>query len=175
MIYSVHLYLNFSRCLVLCRAWNKDHQVWRTLYLYFGDIRASTKFLISVGWVFCYQVRDFVCLPFAGYSDLFKKNIYLICGSRQKSKQFIKEKGKKSEKLLKTFSNKRKKTDWGNSYMRSVWFVLEEYLSSPLAALVSSKNCDIFLVTGSRCQVHFRSSHSIVKLLTFFCGKNFLA
>lgn len=65
MIYSAHLYSNFARCLVLRRAWNKDHQVWRTLHLYFGDPGASAKFLVSVGRVFCYQVRDFVCLIFS--------------------------------------------------------------------------------------------------------------
>lgn len=53
---------------MLCRAWNKDHQVWRTLHLYFGDPGASARFLVSVGRVFCYQVGDFVCLIFAGCS-----------------------------------------------------------------------------------------------------------
>lgn len=72
IIYLVHVYLNFSRCLVLCRAWNKNHQVWRTLYLHFGDTRASAKLLISVGRVFCYQVRDLVCLPLPGCSDNLK-------------------------------------------------------------------------------------------------------
>ncbi|XP_065599223.1 cystine/glutamate transporter-like isoform X3 [Cyrtonyx montezumae] len=61
MIYSAHLYSNFARCLVLCRAWNKDHQVWRTLHLYFGDPGASAKFLVSVGRVFCYQARQQCC------------------------------------------------------------------------------------------------------------------
>ncbi|XP_062425859.1 cystine/glutamate transporter-like isoform X2 [Rhea pennata] len=50
-----------SRCLELCRAWNKNHQVWRTLYLHIGDIRASAKFLISVGRVFCYQACQQCC------------------------------------------------------------------------------------------------------------------
>ncbi|XP_064312935.1 cystine/glutamate transporter isoform X1 [Phalacrocorax carbo] len=49
-------------CLVLCRAWNKNHQVWRTLYLHFGDTRASAKFPVPVGRVFCYQTA--VCARF---------------------------------------------------------------------------------------------------------------
>ncbi|XP_027655176.1 cystine/glutamate transporter-like isoform X1 [Falco biarmicus] len=48
-------------CLELCRAWNKNHQVWRTLYLHFGDTRASAKFLIPVGRVFCYQACQQCC------------------------------------------------------------------------------------------------------------------
>lgn len=72
IIYLVHFYLNFSRCLELCRAWNKNHQVRWTLYLPFGDIRTSAKLLIPVGRVFCYQVRDLVCLPLPGCSDNLK-------------------------------------------------------------------------------------------------------